>query len=96
MADGSGTTLDSVHAEILDVKKEMQLVTSIVRGNELTGLRGLTTRVEYLEEKVKFLLNERERQRWTLRGIALGLGITGLSGVGNLVALLKLLSEVGS
>lgn len=96
MTNGASSTEQQVRDELREIKQEIKLVTSIVRGNEITGLRGLLVRVRDLEEKVEFLLQEKERQKWTLRGIALGLGITGLSGIGNLIALLRLLAEVGS
>lgn len=62
---------------------------NVVYGNNRQGTIGIIKRVENLEKLVENIEDARREERATLKGIKIGLALTGLTGAGTLVSILS-------
>ena len=78
---------DAIAHEVnTEIKQVLEDLTSLVYGNEKFRLKGLNVRVEKLEDEVEKIIDDRRSERDKLRGIQIGLGITTVTGIGTLLA----------
>lgn len=70
-------------------RERIDLLEQIVLGDAELHLDGLHKRVEIVEKLLKELISERKSERDRLRGISIGLGLTGLTGASTLIAVLS-------
>lgn len=61
---------------------------AVIYGNARQDTPGLLKRVQTLEKLVEEIERSRTEQKATLKGIQLGLGLTGAAGVGTLITVL--------
>lgn len=83
----------------LDAKVEANQATTEeiarqVRGDPHWDRPGLLQRVKALEGQVLDLSTERDRFRWLARGAGVGLGLLGVTNIGTLAAVVRLLNEL--
>lgn len=74
-----------IKAQLDALRRDVDRLIMLVDGSEdmdIDGLRQRTERIEDLAEEVK-------RFKWTLYGISIGLGLTGLGTIGTLVTVLS-------
>lgn len=60
----------------------------VIYGNAKRRTRGIIERVENLESLVESIEDARREERATLKGIKIGLALTGLTGAGTLISIL--------
>lgn len=84
-----------------ELTKKYDVLSSIVTGNPELGLTGTAKRLsslekeqESLKKQIDALAKEREEQKAMLKGIIVGLGLTGIGSIGSLVAILSQITGI--
>ena len=81
-----GAALDG--GELLSLAHAVQQLSKVVNGDPSSDLLGLRQRVKALELIVDILQEDKKQTQSTLKGIAIGLGLTVLTGAGTFVTML--------
>jgi len=71
-----------------ELRESLQRIIMIVDGDVAADVPGLRQRVKLLEIAVGSFQEDKKQTAATLRGIAIGLGLTGVTGAGTLVTML--------
>mgnify|MGYP001609400666 CR=1 FL=1 len=74
--------------ELLSLVHVVQQLSKCVNGDPGSDTIGLRQRVKVLEMAVDILQEDKKQTASTLKGIAIGLGLTGLTGAGTFVTML--------
>jgi predicted transcriptional regulator len=79
----------SLSLAIDSLKVTINNLNMLLYGSGELRLKGMTERLENTEEIVEAIVDARRSERDKLRGIQIGLAITGFSGVGSLIMLVS-------
>ncbi len=78
-----------VQETIAEGRRAIEDLKTLVQGNEGLRVKGVVVRLEDVEEKVQTITRERRSERDKLKGIQIGLGITTLTGISTLIAVIS-------
>jgi len=73
----------------ISLESRISRMEIIILGDPTLGIEGLLPRIGRMEDSLSQLLQQRQEQRNLLRGIAIGLAVTSVSGVGTLLSILS-------
>ncbi len=70
-------------------RKAIEDLKTLVQGNKGLRVKGVMVRLETLEDTVTVIVRDRRSERDKLKGIQIGLGITTLTGISTLIAVIS-------
>jgi len=85
------TRVVSIEDMAVATKDETKRISILFNGDADLGVLGIRDRVKTNETLLDTIVEEREKNKWLIKGIAIGLGITSL---GSIATVLKLFAGV--
>lgn len=74
--------------ELRDLKQRQAIHARVLFGDSETDTPGVLKRISTLEKLVESSADERQAQKTMVKGILVGLGLTSVTGIGTLAALI--------
>lgn len=74
--------------DVENLSKDVRRLVLLLIGDDELEVAGVVERLKETEQELETIKDEREAQANRLRGVAIGLGITGVSGVGTFITVL--------
>lgn len=79
---------DILERRVAELEERAERFSTLLDGDERLGYTGLRRDIAIARQDIEMLKTEREKQRNMLRGIGIGLGVTGVTGAGTLGTLI--------
>lgn len=81
--------IESELAQLSGLSDRLDSLETSMYGSQRLQLPGVLTQLQKLTSSLDELVKERQAQSTLIRGIAIGLGLTSLTGIGTLITVLS-------